>query len=88
MTQPTVPTGTPVCRGEQVTYSLLGMTLTRQEIIVDATALTVATGISALTFTYLKDNNTQVATSREQIRSVQIVIRRPRPTWSPRRRSP
>ncbi len=67
------PTGTAACRGEQVTYSLSGTTLMRQEIGVDASPLPIATGISALTFTYLKDDNTAAAT-REDIRSVQIVI--------------
>jgi hypothetical protein len=46
----------------------------RQELIVDAAAaVPVADGISALTFTYLKDDNT-VAATQEDIRSVQIVI--------------
>jgi prepilin-type N-terminal cleavage/methylation domain-containing protein len=68
------PTGTAVCRGEQVTYSLSGTTLMRQEVGVDASAQPVATGISAVTFTYLKDDNS-TATNREDIRSVQIVIK-------------
>ena len=66
--------GTPACRGERVTYSLVGTQLMRQEVIVDAAPVPVADGISALTFTYLKDDNT-VAATREDIRSVQIVIR-------------
>lgn len=41
------------CRGEQVTYSLSGTTLMRQERGVDLAAQAVATGISGLTFTYL-----------------------------------
>ena len=34
-----------------------GTTLMRQEVGVDAIPLSVATGISAMTFTYLKDDN-------------------------------
>ena len=67
------PTGMAACRGEQVTYSLVGSQLMRREIFVDAAAVPVADGISALTFTYLKDDNTAAA-SQEDIRSVQIVI--------------
>ena len=66
------PTGA-ACRGEQVTYTLAGGNLTRQEVGVDATAQTLAAGITTLTFTYLKDDNT-VAPSRDLIRSVQILI--------------
>jgi prepilin-type N-terminal cleavage/methylation domain-containing protein len=75
--------GTPACRGEQVTYaySLVGMTLTRQELVVDVNPLVVAGGLRALTFTYWREDNPatvppthRVATSREQIRSVQIVL--------------
>ena len=50
------PTGA-TCRGEQVTYSLSGTTLMRQEVGVDLSAQPVATGITSLTFTYLKDDN-------------------------------
>ena len=78
------PTGTPVCRGEQVTYCLgvllplpacspSGTALMRQELGVDPSPQAVATGISALAFTYLRDDNS-TATLREEIRSVQIVI--------------
>ena len=50
------PTGA-ACRGEQVTYSMSGTTLMRQEVGVDVSPQPVATGISAVTFTYLKDDN-------------------------------
>ena len=50
------PTGA-ACRGEQVTYSLSGTTLMRQEVGVDLSPQPVATGISSLTFTYLKGDN-------------------------------
>ena len=76
------PTGTAACRGEQVTYSLSGTTLNRQEVGVDASAQPVATGISALTFTYLKNDNS-AATNREDIRSVQIVIKATTGTVAP-----
>jgi len=66
------PTGA-ACRGEQVTYSLSGTTLMRQEVGVDSSAQMVATGISSLSFVYLKDDNT-IATNREDIRSVRIHI--------------
>ena len=66
------PTG-PACRGEQVTYSLSGTTLMRREVGVDSSAQSVATGITSLTFTYLKGDNS-TATNREDIRSVQIQI--------------
>lgn len=65
-------TGT-ACRGEQVTYSLSGTTLNRQEVGVDASPQAVATGITSLTFTYLADDNT-VTSSREAMRSVQIQV--------------
>ncbi len=70
----TCPTGTAVCRGEQVIYTLSSGTLTRQEIIVDGTAQTVATGITSLTFKYYKDDSTTETSSRDLIRSVGIVI--------------
>jgi hypothetical protein len=66
--------GTPVCRGENVTYSRVGTQLMRQESVVDAAPVPVADGISALTFTYLNEANNPTAT-QEDIRSVQIVIR-------------
>lgn len=66
------PTGT-ACRGEQVTYSLSGTTLNRQEVGVDASPVAIATGITSLTFTYLADDNT-TASAREAMRSVQIQI--------------
>jgi prepilin-type N-terminal cleavage/methylation domain-containing protein len=74
------PTGTP-CRGEQVTYSLSGTTLMRQEVGDVLGAQPVATGISALTFTYWMEPDKltvppapRLATSGEAIRSVQIVL--------------
>ncbi len=68
------PTGA-ACRGEQVTYSMSGTTLMRRKSASTRVPLPIATGISALTFTYLKDDNT-TATAREDIRSVQIADHR------------
>src|SRR5262249_58097447 len=42
-------------RGEQIVYAFAGGALTRQETGVDASPLTLATGINSLTFTY-QDN--------------------------------
>jgi prepilin-type N-terminal cleavage/methylation domain-containing protein len=84
------PTGTAACRGEQVTYSLSGTTLMRQEVGDPSGAQPVATGISALTFTYWMepDKTTvpptpRVASSRELIRSVQIVLQATTATLAP-----
>lgn len=60
-----------VCRGEQVTYSLSGTNLRRQESIVDGTPVVIASGITALTFTYLDENNVVTATP-SLIRMVEI----------------
>jgi prepilin-type N-terminal cleavage/methylation domain-containing protein len=62
--------GTP-CRGERVVYALAGQNLTRQETGVDATAQILATGITALTFTYLRDDGA-VAPTQDLISSVRI----------------
>ena len=59
---PSMRGGTPACRGERVTYSLAGTTLTRQEVGVDAAPSPIATGISALTFTYPTEEGTYDST--------------------------
>lgn len=64
---------TTACRGEQITYSLSGGNLTRQESVVDGSAVTIASGITALSFAYLDENN-NVTASRELIRTVQISV--------------
>jgi type II secretory pathway pseudopilin PulG len=46
--------------GEQVTYTLTGTTLTRQESNIDATAVTVTDRISSMTVEYLDENGTTV----------------------------
>lgn len=61
------------CRGEQVTYALSGGNLTRQESVVDGTAQIIASGITALSFTY-RDENSNVTTAQEAMRIVDISI--------------
>ncbi len=64
---------TAACRGEQITYALTSGTLTRREILVDAAPVAIASGITALTFTYRDENNT-VTASPELIRTVEISV--------------
>jgi prepilin-type N-terminal cleavage/methylation domain-containing protein len=59
------------CRGEQVTYSLSGTDLRRQESVADASPVIIASGITALSFTY-RDENGNVTASQELMRSVDI----------------
>lgn len=71
------PGGTP-CRGEQVKYVLSAFVngtanLTRQETGVDAVPLVLASGITALSFTYL-DESGIVTTAPDLIRSVGIAV--------------
>ena len=69
----TCPAPAAVCRGEQVTYSLSGGNLRRQEIVVDAAPVVIASGITALTFTY-RDENNNVTAAPELIRTVEISV--------------
>jgi prepilin-type N-terminal cleavage/methylation domain-containing protein len=64
---------TAACRGEQVTYSLSGGNLTRQEVVLDAAPVVIASGITALTFTY-RDENSTVTAAPELIRTVEISV--------------
>lgn len=64
---------TAACRGEQVTYSLSGGNLRRQESVVDASPVIIASGITALAFTY-RDENGNVTASTDLIRSVDISV--------------
>lgn len=64
---------TAACRGERVTYSLSGGNLTRQESVVDAGPVIIASGITALTFTY-RDENSNVTASPDLIRIVDISV--------------
>jgi prepilin-type N-terminal cleavage/methylation domain-containing protein len=67
------PSPAATCRGEQVTYSFSGGNLTRQESGVDASAVVLASGITALTFTYRDENNT-VTSVLDRIRIVDISL--------------
>jgi prepilin-type N-terminal cleavage/methylation domain-containing protein len=60
-------------RGERVTYSFSGNTLTRQETGVDGTQVTLATGISALAFSYF-DEDGLATTTPADIRTVAINV--------------
>jgi prepilin-type N-terminal cleavage/methylation domain-containing protein len=61
------------CRGEQITYALSSGNITRREVVVDTAAVPIASGITALTFTY-RDENNNVTASPELIRTVEISI--------------
>lgn len=67
------PAPAATCRGEQVTYSLVGGNLRRQESVVDGAPVIIASGITALTFTY-RDENSAVTALPELIRSVEISV--------------
>jgi len=69
----TCATPAAACRGEQITYSLSGTNLRRQESIVDATPVIIASGITALSLTY-RDENNNVTASPELIRIVDISV--------------
>jgi len=64
---------TTACRGEQVTYSLSGGNLRRQENVVDASPVVIASGITALSFTY-RDENSNVTSAQELMRIVEISV--------------
>ena len=60
-------------RGEQIIYSFAGSAITRQETGVDASALTLATGINALTFTY-QDSAGVTTVTPDNIRTVVVTL--------------
>jgi prepilin-type N-terminal cleavage/methylation domain-containing protein len=64
---------TAACRGEQITYSLSGTNLRRQESVVDASPVVIASGITALAFTY-RDENNNVTAATDLIRTVEISL--------------
>jgi prepilin-type N-terminal cleavage/methylation domain-containing protein len=64
---------TTPCRGEQVIYSLSAGNLRRQEIVVDSLPVIIASGITALAFTYRDENNVVTATP-SLIRTVEIAV--------------
>lgn len=65
-------TGT-ACRGERVAYSFSSGALTRQEIGVDTTPQTIASGISSLSFTYFDENGT-ATTVPANIRTIGVTV--------------
>jgi prepilin-type N-terminal cleavage/methylation domain-containing protein len=65
------PAPAAACRGEQVTYTYSAGNLVRQES--GKAAETIASGITALTFTY-RDENGNVTAARDLIRIVEISI--------------
>jgi hypothetical protein len=68
----TCATGT-ACRGERVTYSYSSGTLTRQEVGVDTSPQTIASGLSAFSFTYLAADGT-TTTTPSAIRTVAVTV--------------
>lgn len=60
-------------RGEQIVYAVSGGALTRQEVGIDGSAVTLASGITSATFTYLdKDGN--VTATPSEIRRIDITV--------------
>ena len=60
-------------RGEQIVYASSSGTLTRQEVGVDASAVTLATGIDGLTFTYQDSTGATTATAAS-IRTIVVTL--------------
>lgn len=60
-------------RGEQIIYAFASGSLTRQEVGVDATALTLATGIDSLTFTY-QDSTGATTAAAADVRTVVVSL--------------
>lgn len=60
-------------RGERVTYSYSGSTLTRQEIGVDGSPVAIATGLTGLAFSYFADDGT-ATTAPASIRTVAVTV--------------
>jgi prepilin-type N-terminal cleavage/methylation domain-containing protein len=77
----TVTDGFGNVRGEQIVYAFAGGTLTRQETGVDASPLTLATGINSLTFTY-QDNAGVVTAVPDNICTV-VVTATTQPQFQP-----
>ena len=60
-------------RGEKVVYAVSGGALTRQEIGLDASPVTLASGISSMTFTYQDDTGAVTATPAN-IRTIVVAM--------------
>lgn len=69
----TVTDANGTTHGEQIIYSFAGGALTRQEIGVNLTALTIAAGINALTFTY-QDSAGAATANAADIRTVVVTV--------------
>jgi type IV pilus assembly protein PilW len=64
-----------VTRGEQIVYSFSSGTLTRREMGVDGSAVTVASNLASLSFTYLDaDGNSFTPTTTTQVNIRTIVV--------------
>lgn len=63
----------PACRGEQVIYAFSSGNLTRREVGIDASPVTVASGINSMTFTYFKEDGT-AATAATDVRTVAVTV--------------
>jgi prepilin-type N-terminal cleavage/methylation domain-containing protein len=61
------------CRGERVVYSFSSGALTRQEMGVDASPLTIASGISSMAFTYMAEDGT-VTSVPANIRIIGVTV--------------
>ena len=65
-------TGT-ACRGERVAYGFSSGALTRQEMGVDGSPVTIASGISSLAFTYF-DENGAATTVPADVRTIAVTV--------------
>ena len=61
------------CRGERVAYSFSSGALTRQEMGVDGSPVTIASGISSLAFTYMAEDGT-VTSVPTDIRIIGVTV--------------
>ena len=70
----TVTDGSGTTRGEQIAYSLSSGALRRQETGVDTAAVTLASGINSLSFTY-QDSAGTTTTASANIRTIVITVK-------------
>ena len=73
-TSGTVTDGSGTTRGEQIAYSLSSGALRRQETGVDTAAVTLASGINSLSFTYQDSAGTTTVASAN-IRTIVITVK-------------
>jgi len=64
-------------RGEQIVYAVSGGALTRQEVPLDGSPVTLATGVANLAFSYQDDTGTVTATAADIRTVVMSVTTRP-----------